>query len=383
MDLLELPFDQYQRYRLIADLCASHPAQVPLRVLDVGGRTGLLRRFLPEARVDLVDVDPSSEGGLVLGTGDRLPFATDAFDVVTAADTLEHVPLEFREAFVKECCRVSRGWAVLAGPYQHPAVQEAEEVLQGFLREKLGREHRYLNEHRELGLPDLDQTRAWCEQAGAQGTHTVGHGSLDRWVGLLSLELYLDDEPGLRELAKRFYRLYSTLLYPTDRYGVVYRHALVASLDGSVPPSAEELFADARLGAKAEEALASAVTQLAGFDRERDVFHKERERLGGELARGQQDLAGHTATIERQGRDLNDARHSYEDCKREYELVEAERARLQDERAEFEAELHRVNQLACETNEKLLQATRWQRKVRHGFRVLGLPFWNAGASNSA
>jgi len=298
-ELLELPFDQYQRYRLMADLCAARRRSgMPLRILDVGGRTGLLRRFLPSARVELVDMEPSSEEGLVLGTGERLPFATNSFDVVTAADTLEHVAVENREAFVKECCRTARGWVVLAGPYQHPAVQEAEEVLQGFLREKLQREHAYLNEHRELGLPDLEQTRTWCQEAGALSTHAVGHGSLDRWVGLLSLELYMEDEPGLRELAKRFYRFYSTLLYPTDRYGVVYRHALVASMDGDAPPSAEDLFGDAQMDAKAHEALGSAVTQLAGFDRERDLFQAERDRLEKEAARGRQNVAGHTASLE-------------------------------------------------------------------------------------
>ena len=49
IDVLSLPFDQYQRYRLTADIlgeiraCASGP----LRVLDVGGRTAILRAFLP------------------------------------------------------------------------------------------------------------------------------------------------------------------------------------------------------------------------------------------------------------------------------------------------------------------------------------------------
>ena len=45
---LSLPFDQYQRYRLVADLINQvRPEGRRLRVLDVGGRTGLLKRFLP------------------------------------------------------------------------------------------------------------------------------------------------------------------------------------------------------------------------------------------------------------------------------------------------------------------------------------------------
>jgi len=49
-DVRELPFDQYQRYRLVADLFGDRgDGGRPLHVLDVGGGTGLLRRFLPEA----------------------------------------------------------------------------------------------------------------------------------------------------------------------------------------------------------------------------------------------------------------------------------------------------------------------------------------------
>ncbi|HKX46862.1 MAG TPA: class I SAM-dependent methyltransferase, partial [Planctomycetota bacterium] len=99
---LRLPFDQYQRYRLVSDVVERlRGGRARLRVLDVGGRTGLLRGFLPEDEVVLVDLEPSDvRPGLVLGTGSRLPFRSGAFDVVCAFDTLEHVPPEQRAAFV-------------------------------------------------------------------------------------------------------------------------------------------------------------------------------------------------------------------------------------------------------------------------------------------
>ncbi|MEE8469287.1 MAG: methyltransferase domain-containing protein, partial [Planctomycetota bacterium] len=295
---MELPFDQYQRYRLIGELCRSLRADGgPLRVLDVGGRTGVLRAFLPDDRVELVDVTPSAVEGLVLGTGERLPFLDDAFDVVVAADTLEHVPPALRRAFVRECCRVAGRWAILAGPYQHTRVVEAEELLQGFLRQKLGVEHQYLNEHRSLGLPERDAVEGWCREAGAQDVHAIGHGNLDRWLGLLTLELYLDDTPALRPLARRLFRFYSGMLYPSDREGVVYRHAVVASLDGSLPPTADELFGAAELQVEAQGPIAHVLTELAAFDRERDVFQEQRERLEGEIARRDADLEGHEESL--------------------------------------------------------------------------------------
>ncbi|MEM8711260.1 MAG: class I SAM-dependent methyltransferase, partial [Planctomycetota bacterium] len=116
--VLDLPFDQYQRYQLVAALLASVRRDgETFHILDVGGRTALLRQFLPGDRIDLVDVDPSDVEGLILGSGAQLPFKDDAFDVVAAFDTLEHVPPDLRGAFVSECARVSRRYVMLAGPY--------------------------------------------------------------------------------------------------------------------------------------------------------------------------------------------------------------------------------------------------------------------------
>lgn len=384
-ELEELPFDQYQRYRLIADLCRGLRSDGgPLSILDVGGRTGILRRFLPDERVELVDVDPSDVEGLVLGTGDRLPFRDRSFDVVTAADTLEHVPVARREAFVKECCRVARRWAVLAGPYDHPRVAEAEELLQGFLREKLAFEHRYLNEHRELGLPDRAAVEQWCREAGARDVHVIGHGNLDRWLTLLTLELYLDDEPRLREIAKRLYRFYGSAMYPMDRYGVVYRHAVVAALDGTPTPSPEELFGVGDAAPAVGGPFASALAQLGAFDRERHVFLAERERLEGEIARRDHDLAGHKESIKKLEKNLEghrdslsvaredleghaavlkEVRHDLAEHEKLVEELKEQAAHYQAYSEQLEKELNRVNELASSLNDQLFHATRWQRKI--------------------
>jgi hypothetical protein len=82
-DVQTLPFDQYQRYRLVADLLGELRGDGPsLEVLDVGGRTALLRSFLTTDRITLVDVEESEEQGLILGDGARQPYQDGAFDVV-------------------------------------------------------------------------------------------------------------------------------------------------------------------------------------------------------------------------------------------------------------------------------------------------------------
>ena len=73
IDVFELPFDQYQRYRLTSDLVNELRAKNQrFTILDVGGRTGLLRSFLPKDHVSLVDLEPSDQKGLVLGDYNNL-----------------------------------------------------------------------------------------------------------------------------------------------------------------------------------------------------------------------------------------------------------------------------------------------------------------------
>ena len=138
-DLARIPFDQYQRYRLVADLCAQLRAVLAaaemrtlgacegqdqrLRILDVGGRTALLRLFLPDDEVVLVDLERAEVEALVLGDGAALPFRERSFDLVCAFDTLEHIPAGQRRTFLSEMARVSARYVVLAGPYDAPRVR--------------------------------------------------------------------------------------------------------------------------------------------------------------------------------------------------------------------------------------------------------------------
>ncbi len=101
-NVLSLPFDQYQRYRLVADVLERlRQGEQPLRILDVGGRTGVLREFLEHDDITLVDMEASDERGLVLGDGCQLPFRDESFDVVACFDTLEHIRPARRKKFVR------------------------------------------------------------------------------------------------------------------------------------------------------------------------------------------------------------------------------------------------------------------------------------------
>lgn len=297
---LELPFDQYQRYGLGAALVEELRGDGPLSVLDVGGRTGLLREFLPEDAVTLVDVEPSPERGLVLGSGARLPFRAGAFDLVAAFDTLEHVPAAQRADFVAECARVARRWVVLVGPYASPRVDEAERCLEAFVREKLGIEHRYLAEHRSLGLPDLGAVERGLRANGAR-VATFGHGNLERWLALMCLALYLDHDPPLRPVAPRFFRFYNAGLFAGDVAEPTYRHAVVAAL-GDAPLPRGRLFEAA--AATPATGLGELVAELVALDRGRAPWKREIERLNAVVAALERDLEGHSARLADTAADL-------------------------------------------------------------------------------
>ncbi|MCC6407331.1 MAG: methyltransferase domain-containing protein [Planctomycetes bacterium] len=297
IDVLELPFDQYQRYRLTADLLEELRApNERLRVLDVGGRTALLRSFLPNDEVRLVDVEASAERGLVLGSGAALPFKDASFDAVCAFDTLEHVPPPLRRDFVRECARVAKRWVLLAGPYEAPRVVEAEQALQRFLREKLKTEHRYLNEHREHGLPIRADTERELAAAGGK-VASFGHANLERWLVGMCFSMYMDDDPALRGLAKSFHRYYNRELFRSDHGDQVYRHVVVAAFRGAKLPEARGALDPAVTPRGAAAPFERLSEELMAFDRERAAWRDERDALRQVARDLETDLAGHRATL--------------------------------------------------------------------------------------
>ena len=327
-DLLRLPFDQYQRYKLVADLVERvRTGKQPLRILDVGGRTALLRKFLPNDRVELVDVEASDEKDLVLGSGGALPFLDNSFDVVAAFDTLEHVPPEFREDFVRECARVAECHVILAGPYRTPEVDEAEEILVGFMADKLGVKHRYLAEHREYGLPVRAQTEQWLGDAGGR-VMSVGHANLDRWLVLMCLELYLDNDPLLRDLAQRFFAFYNRSMYSSDPGDAVYRHAVVASLGDSREPSIEGLFDGPRAPEGATQALLAMGLEVIAFDGEKDAWKPEIKRLEKVIHGLEKNLTGHQKRLADTTEDLSEHKSTLTDERSQRTQEAAEQASI-------------------------------------------------------
>src|SRR5215210_4298040 len=90
---LSLPFDQHQRYRIVADAIERlREGSGPLRILDVGGGEGIILNFLPEDRITILDQSADEAGyGFVRGEATALPFEDESFDYVASVDVYEHI----------------------------------------------------------------------------------------------------------------------------------------------------------------------------------------------------------------------------------------------------------------------------------------------------
>jgi Methyltransferase domain len=239
VDLLALPFDQYQRYMVvaqIADLVRTHLAQPQLQVLDVGGffRTLCgevilpLIHFLPRDQVVAVDLVPERLSGYILSDGRSLPFGDKTFDLVASCDTLEHVPPGGRSTFVDELLRVARHYLVLIAPFDDESNRLAECIVYEYLTAQ-GLHHAPFREHRELGLPDADALRASLAKSGLAFVD-FADGYLHHWLPMMLIKHTPGQSPVFHVNLDRYYNKH---ISPTDRREPAYRRVFVVAQPGN------------------------------------------------------------------------------------------------------------------------------------------------------
>ncbi len=228
---LELPFDQYQRYQVTAELIEGFAVPPGALILEVGGGPGPLETFLPEFEVFVSDITGEHAGRFMLADGAALPFADQTFAAVVTLDVLEHVPAQYRKPFLAELLRVSADLVVLSAPFSSPELILAEEALNEFIRARFQGDFPTLDEHADNGLPELDPTTAALAADGF-ATATLPSGYLPRWLMgmLLHHELLATGLPHLGKL----HAYYNSVVSPLDCREPAYRHVVVAARDRPV-----------------------------------------------------------------------------------------------------------------------------------------------------
>ncbi len=239
LELLKLSFDQYQRYRDIREtlhIVKERLGSSRLEILEVGGcsfvgpdrEVFLISAFVPEDKVVVVDLPPARQDNYVQGQGTALPFGDGTFDVAVSTDTLEHIPGPARRTFVHELLRVARLYVILTSPFAHPHNQLADQIFYDFFRQAAGIEHRWLKEHLEKGLPDLDECLGWIAER-ALSYVVFPSGYVYHWLPMMLLQEYVNTFSESPYLNSIFNTLYNFSFFESDHQQPGYRQAVVIS----------------------------------------------------------------------------------------------------------------------------------------------------------
>ena len=233
MDILELSFDQYQRYKMVEELVGLIRDNCRLRILDVGGHPGFIADFLPEDDTFILDTLPFQGLNYVQGDGVRLPFKNGSFDLVVSVDALEHIPPDRRAGFLEEQLRASTNYVLLAAPFEDENVSLAERIVNEFFIKKIGHPNDSLEEHFANGLPRLSETLSFFDQHGIQHLE-IPNGYLYNWLVMMMALPAAQALPDSEQLVATINRFYNQNLYVSDNREPCYRTVILASKQHSL-----------------------------------------------------------------------------------------------------------------------------------------------------
>lgn len=220
-----LPFDLFQRYRLAAQVTSLLN---PAKILDVGGLLGdrdghlaVSADFLEQgSKREVVSTDlrhcdhprhrPASAW--------QQPFPDRSFDLVISLDVLEHLPAERRPEFLSELDRLASQWILLGAPFSSPEVEATEEIL---AREIMAA-RRFLQEHRQLGLPHTSLIEDFFVKERNYQAIAFPNGFLPRWRQMQALTQHYFSLNDYRVFTT-FNRLYNQNCFIKDQHNPAYR----------------------------------------------------------------------------------------------------------------------------------------------------------------
>lgn len=229
MDILELPFDQYQRYKILQEaIDLLRENNKPLKILEVGGYPGNILSFLPKDKITIVDQKESNLPNYHQADALNLPFGEDEFEMSVSLDVLEHIPPEKREKFIRELWRVCQHHLLLASPFDSPPRVQAEQIVAKFISHKLGYTHPPLEEHQRYGLSRREEVIGILKGLRAE-VLVLPNGNLSRWLTMMILSFYFESEAELSPVAKLVNHYYNQNYYKYDNCEPCYREVLIAS----------------------------------------------------------------------------------------------------------------------------------------------------------
>ncbi len=372
-------FDRTSRYVLVSRALRAM-VEPPGPIVDVGGSGGLLRELLPAYKVIQIDVAGSDCD--VIGSGTALPFGTDAAAAVAALDVLEHIPESWRSPLVSEMVRVSRGPLIIAGPFASELVDTAESLVDQIYRELTGRPHRWLSEHRDYGLPNIESLYDLLDDAGLQHAE-ISSNPIDLWTRLQFADFVGAESGHPESLGAVHQQLLDHYLDGHDGDGPGYRQIVFAAPDVATVRTAVQASrpnpgrvsawtteeAIRQLDRGVARSLRDAFLHTERLRREKDQKAARMEELGIELRKASEALRRVTAERDRLGHDVDELARARNELDARSKALRSSNDRLaqqlveaQRRLAQLEEDYRKAVAVADATRQQL--DTKWREKVQ-------------------
>lgn len=230
---LNLPFDQYQRYKIIADIVNKfRNSNEIFNILEVGASfEGNLKKFLPNDSIYFLDKEYPPEYSIknnyIVGDFTKMNIS-DTYDFVVSLDVYEHILPNARKRFIDSLLNVSKIASIIAAPFDTPGVHEHEVIANEVYKLSHGYEHVWLHEHIQNGLPSLSYTLELIKESGFDFV-VIPNGYLPRWFEMISIYLISDGMPEFSRSVEELYEFYNKNFYEYDNVVPAYRQVIVVT----------------------------------------------------------------------------------------------------------------------------------------------------------
>jgi glycosyltransferase involved in cell wall biosynthesis len=235
--LASVPFDQYQRYGVaVRAIEAVRQHGTSLRILEVGSNIHqLLGRLLPNDIIDYLDLEipehMRGQANIIVGDATALALADKSYDIVLSLDVFEHIPQELRSAFLMHTNRVAKLLTIVGAPFDSPATAVAEQNALDFWNQLFDTPYRWLVEHAENGLPNLEFTVKKVKELGYHA-YSIDHGDLELWTVFIKAHFAEVCVDTLQPVLSTLYDYYQSHIFEKDFFPAQsYRKFIFSSAD--------------------------------------------------------------------------------------------------------------------------------------------------------
>ena len=247
---LSIPFDQYQRYKIVSDIVNKYRrGDGKFRILEIGASyEENLKKFLPDDNIYFLDIDYQEEyrqiKNYIIGDITKIELK-DEYDFIVSIDCYEHILPNLRSTYVEKLLGQSRKGTIIAAPFDTTGVKETEILLNNLYRLQHGEDHRWLKEHIENGLPSLSQTIRIIEDLGFNNYTILPNGYLPRWFKVMSVILMAGGGTEYSQILQSLSEFYNSNFYKYDNANPAYRQVIVISKISDAPDFKDLLSKDA------------------------------------------------------------------------------------------------------------------------------------------